>query len=373
MSPWSINFIYTSNVNINMPLWAKIILLIVLLLVCGIFAGSENIFSSCNKYHFKAEAEKGNTLAKVVTFLINHFDNTLITVLIVNNAIQYVMSLFMSSIILDICGTSFDSTLQSIISSILLSFFVFIITDSLFKILGKHLPNRLATIFGYIVIFFYFILFPLMMIFKFVLVGVHKLFKIKDKNFLTREDFIKEADKAVLDANEEDDEEVKEELLEKDELEILNKAFTFDEIKVEDVLKKKEEVFSVNIKNLTATKLNKIILTHDYSRIPVYENKKDNIIGIITVRTYFKEYMEDNHLDIRSCLTEPLFFKVGTKLDDVFDEFNKSKIHIGIVKNDKNKVVGIVTMDDILEELVGDINEIKVNKLKEIKYGPKSN
>ncbi len=83
--------------------------------------------------------------------------------------------------------------------------------------------------------------------------------------------------------------------------------------------------------------------------------------------------MEDNHLDIRSCLTEPLFFKEGTRLDDVFDEFNKSKIHIGIVKNDKNKVVGIVTMDDILEELVGDINEIKINRLKENKNESRSN
>ncbi len=372
MSPCFLN-ILTSDSSSTIPLWANILILIILIFVCGIFAGSENIFSNCNKYHFKAEAENGKKVAKVVTFLINHFDETLIAVLIVNNGIQYIMSLLMSNIILSIAGSSITEGVQHVLSSVILAFFIYVFTDSFFKILGKHLPNKLATLFAYIVGFFYIILFPIIMVFKGVLVLVHKIFKIKDKNFLTREDFILEADKAVVDASESEDEEEKEELLEEDELKILNRAFVFDTINVDDVLKKKDEVFSVDITDLTADKLNKIILSHNYSRIPIYEDNKDNIIGIITVRTYFKEYMEDNHLNIRSCLTKPLYFKVGTKLDDIFEEFNQSKIHIGIVLNNEDKVVGIVTMDDILEELVGDINELKINKLKESKHGRKSN
>ena len=368
MSPY-FSLIKLTSVELNIPVYWNIIILILLLFICGIFAGSENIFSNCNKYYFKVEANKKSKIGRVVNFLINHFDETLIDVLIVNNAIQYVMSFLMSNIIMDLFPTLQEGT-DSLVSTLILSFLIYIFTDSLFKILGSHLPNKLAKAFGYIVFFFYIILFPLIMIFKGILILVRKIFKIKDKNLFTKEDFIIEADKAINDDNISEE---KEELLEDEELSILNNAFNFDTISVSQVLKKRDEIFALDINNLTIDKLNQIILENNYSRIPIYDEKIDNIIGILTVRTYFKEYMADKHLNIVGCLTKPLYFEESTKVDEIFEEFNKTKNHLGFVVDKNKNLVGMVTMDDILEELVGDIDEIKINKLKENKHERKSN
>jgi len=370
MSPYSCINLLSGDASSSFPWWGELIIVVILLFVCGIFSGSENIFSSCNKYHFKVLKEKNKTIGKVVDFLIEHFDETLITVLIVNNTIQYVMSYLMSDIVANwlISLNVLDEGTQSLVATLIMSFLIYIFTDSLFKILGKHLPNKLAQAFGYIVFFFYIILFPITKIFSLILLLVHKIFRIKDKNILTKEEFIKEADNAIN--IEEDD---KEELLEPNELKILNKAFTFDTISANKVLKKREDIFAINIDGLTNVELNKIILSTNYSRIPVYEDDIDNIIGILSVRKYFEEYSQDEHLEIRGILLKPLFFKKEDKVDYIFEEFNKTKNHMGIILDENGKTYGMVTMDDILEELVGDIDEIKINKLKEVKNESKSN
>ena len=205
-----------------------------------------------------------------------------------------------------------------------------------------------------------------------VIMGNKRLYEMmEEKNkVFTKEDFIIEADKAINDDNISEE---KEELLEDEELSILNNAFNFDTISVSQVLKKRDEIFALDINNLTIDKLNQIILENNYSRIPIYDEKIDNIIGILTVRTYFKEYMADKHLNIVGCLTKPLYFEESTKVDEIFEEFNKTKNHLGFVVDKNKNLVGMVTMDDILEELVGDIDEIKINKLKENKHERKSN
>ena len=117
MSPY-FSLIKLTSVELNIPVYWNIIILILLLFICGIFAGSENIFSNCNKYYFKVEANKKSKIGRVVNFLINHFDETLIDVLIVNNAIQYVMSFLMSNIIMDLFPTLQEGT-DSLVSTLI--------------------------------------------------------------------------------------------------------------------------------------------------------------------------------------------------------------------------------------------------------------
>jgi CBS domain containing-hemolysin-like protein len=199
----------------------------------------------------------------------------------------------------------------------------------------------------------------LALVFRGLLFLVHKVFKIEDKNILTKEEFIEEADKAMLSKEDEDNNEGEEELLEKNEMHILKKAFNFDTIEVKDILTPITEIYALNIDGLTTKKINETILKINYSRIPIYEGDIQNIIGILTIRNYYSEYMLDPHLNIRSVLSKPLFIDIDEKIDDVFKEFNQTKIHLGIVKDSSGKILGMVTMEDVLEQLVGDINEKK--------------
>ena len=138
--------------------------------------------------------------------------------------------------------------------------------------------------------------------------------------------------------------------------------------KTKKTIRETSYVFGVS-KSTVHKDLHERLIDIDYT---LYE-KIDNIIGILTVRTYFKEYMADKHLNIVGCLTKPLYFEESTKVDEIFEEFNKTKNHLGFVVDKNKNLVGMVTMDDILEELVGDIDEIKINKLKENKHERKSN
>jgi putative hemolysin len=373
MSPYPCNLnllVNDASLTFNLPVWLDWVLIIILLFVAGLFSASENVFSNCNKYHFRVLADRGKTTAKAVSFLIDNFDDTLITVLFANNAIQYLMSILMSDIFISI-AYQYNwpiEGLDSVVATILMALLVYIITDSLFKIISKHIPNKMANFLVYIDLICYFIMWPIVKFFKLLIWLIHKVFKIKDKNILTKEDFIESADKAkILDDNE-DEKAPHEELLEPDEMTILSRTFTFDKISVNDVFTKKEDIFAIDINKIDTNSLNKIILNSSYSRIPVYEDNINNIIGVLTIRIYFKEYLKDPHLDIRSVLNTPLFINGDEKVDTIFNLFNKTKHHIAFVKNKEGVLIGMVTMDDILEELVGDIDEDKVDKLRENKY-----
>ncbi len=373
MSPYPCNvnlLVNDASSTFNIPIWVDWLLIIILLFVAGLFSASENVFSNCNKYHFRVLADRGKTTAKAVSFLIDNFDDTLITVLFANNAIQYLMSILMSDVFINISikyGRKVQG-LDTVLATVVMALLVYVITDSLFKIISKHIPNKMANFLVYIDIFSYFLMWPIVKFFKLLILLIHKIFKIKDKNILTKEDFIESADKAKIIDDNEDGNSAHEELLEPDEMKILNRTFTFDKIIVNDVFTKKEDIFAIDINKIDTKLLNKIILNNNYSRIPVYEDNIHNIIGVLTIRIYFKEYLKDPHLDIRSTLNSPLFIDGSEKVDAIFNLFNKTKHHIAFVKDEDGNLTGMITMDDILEELVGDIDEDKVDKLRENKY-----
>ena len=370
MSPSSINLLVDSPAQPTNTIWGLPdyiwrIVIAICLLISALFSASENAFSNCNKYHFKVLADEGKVTAKIIVKLVEKFDNTLITILIGNNIVQTFMSYLSAMIFYNICQNyGLGNGLDAILSTVIMALLVYIISDTVPKIISKEIPNRLVYFLAYPVFTIGIILTPISILFKGVLTLVHKIFKIKEDNILTREDFIMQADEAIVDEEDENGNEKEEELFEPNEIQLLNRAFYFDSIYVKEVLTPKYKIFAVDLNGLTCDKLNKIILDTTFSRIPVYDGDIDHIIGILTVKNYFKEYEKDPHLDIRSCLSKPLFVDYSAKVDDIFKSFNREKKHIAIVK-ENDKVIGMITMEDVLEELVGEINEKKANILKE--------
>ena len=350
----------------GIPDWACWIIIAILLLISALFSAGENAFSNCNKYHFKVLADEGKITAKIIVKLIEKFDNTLVTILVGNNIVQTLTSFLSAMLFYNLAKLyGLQDGVEAILSTVVMGFLVYIVSDTVPKIISKEIPNRLCYFLAYPVYFVYLLLTPVRIIFQGILILVHKIFNIQDENILTKEDFILSADEAVENNDEEDEEnEESEELFEPNEIKILNRAFYFDSISVNEVLTPREKIFALDINGLTAKKLNEAILNTTYSRIPIYDENIDNIVGILNVKNYFKEYCEDKHVDIRSVLIKPFIVSKDAKVYDIFKEFNKEKKHIAIVK-DNDKVIGMITMEDILEELVGEINEKRTNVLKE--------
>ena len=345
---------------LGMPDYVVWILIAIMLLISGLFSASENAYTNCNKYHFQTLADKGHLTAKIIIKLIDKFDSTLVNVLIGNNIVQTLMSYFSATLFLNMSiAYGWADGVEAVLSTVVMAFLVYIISDTCPKILSKAIPNKMAIILAYPVLITSYILLPISWIFKGILFLVHKLFKIKDAPLLSKDDLIHSASLAINDEKEdegEDDQQNEEKLFENDEKDLLNNVFNFDELKVKDVYTKKDKVFSINIEGLTVSKLNDILVDVRYSRIPIYEGSKDNIIGILVLKTYFEEYVKDKHLEIRSILEDIVKIDINMNIDDAFNELNKEKVHLGIVYDNSN-MVGIISMEDVLEELIDDIDE----------------
>ena len=341
----------------GMPFWASWLVIVILLLVSGLFSASENAFSNCNKYHFKVLADEGKITPKIIVRLTDKFESTLVSVLVGNNIVQTLISTISAILFYNICqANNWGESIEVILSTVVVAFAVYVISDTCPKILSKAIPNKMVYILAWPDFIFSIILYPVILIFRGILTLVHKMFKIKEDNILTKEDFIEKADEAVTDENINQEEE---QLFKPEEMKIFDRAFIFDQIKVEQVLTPKEKIVSFDINQLTNKVLNSLIMSSKFSRFPIYDEDKDNIIGILSVNTYFKEYNEDPHLDIRSILLEPLFFNKDAKVKEIFEKLNEEKVHIGLVRDEQGKLVGMVTMEDILEELIGETSSLE--------------
>ena len=362
---------YANNVPLNdtvwgLPSWACWLIIAILLLISGMFSACENAFSNCNKYHFKAKANKGSTTAKIITKLIDKFDNTLVTVLVGNNIVQTLMSYLSALLFYNICkNAGMSDGIESILSTVVMAGLVYVVSDTVPKIVSKNIPNKMAYVLAWPVYILGYILYPVIFIFRSILALVHKLMKVKDESLLSKEDLLYSVSVAVNEDEENDDENENkdaEKLFENDEKEIVSNVLSFDKQTVNSVYTPLEKVFEISNDDLIVDKLNKIIPNTNFSRIPIYEDNKTNIIGVLVLRTYFQEYVKDKHLDVRSILEQPIFVDINDNLDSVFKKLNAEKVHLGVVKSN-DKVVGIITMEDILEELVDDIDEKPASKL----------
>lgn len=348
----------------GMPVWLAWVLIAVLLIVSGLYSASENAFSNCNRFYFQDRANKGSKTAKLVTRLIEHFDNTLVTVLVGNNIVQTLMSFMSAILFLYICQALGVEAFAAVLSTVVMGALVYLVSDTLPKILSKSLPNRMAVFLAWPVFITEIILYPVIFIFRMVLALIHKLFHIEDKNIFSKDDLIYSVKSAVNDEaliDDEENEEAAEKLFEKNEEQIIENIFDFDKEKVASVYTPKKKVYSINISDLSISDLNKIIVDCPYSRILVYEDTIDNIVGVLVLKTYFMEYTKDSHLSIRSILEDVVDINIDCTINEAFKTLNHEKVHLGIVRKD-DEYVGVISMQDILEELVEDIENVDKEK-----------
>ena len=325
-------------------LWIIIVLLIALHFF---FSASETSFACCNRFKMKVKADEGSSVAKTLLKILDKYDRALTVILIGNNIVAIAISSISTILFLSYLG-HYDLTEYtiSIISSIIMTFIVYVFGDTFPKTIARVIPDTLSVIFTYPIYGLMILFFPITWLFEKLTLLFQMIFHIKSEEEITEKDLENAIEKASED-----------EMIDEEQAEIVQQTIEFLDKNVKEVLTPRNKIFALNIRNLTHEKLQEIIINTNYSRIPVYDKVFDNIVGILHVKIYFEEYEKDPHLAIRSVLQRPYFVSNKILIDDLFNGFKKHRTHIALVRDNHQKIVGMVTMEDVLEEIVSDIAE----------------
>ena len=311
------------------------------------FSASETALASANKFKFQVKADDGNKTAKLVLKVCNDYDRILSTLLIGSNIVAILASSVSTVAFYNMfieLGISTNSV--SLVSSIILSLIMYILGDALAKTIAKSIPDTISSVFIYPIYIVGILLFPISWLFDKLADGFDKLFKVKEEDTISEDQFEDVIGEVTDDG-----------VLEEETSEIIQSALEFADTNVKEVLTPREQIFALDINGLTHDKLFEVLETTTFSRIPVYKGSIDNIIGVLYVKTFFKQYMQKKDVRISKTLQKPYFVSTRIMIDDLFNGFKKHHTHIAFVRNNSHKVVGMVTMDDVLEELVGNISE----------------
>ncbi|MFA6625162.1 MAG: hemolysin family protein [Bacilli bacterium] len=325
--------------------WLYLFLSIIMIILSFFFSLAETVYSSVDRYKMQVLSDQGNKGASLVIRILDHFDSTLITVLIGNNAVAVCLSVFSTSLFLTWFHNTIDDGLVSLIASIIITIIVYIFAETFPKQIAKKIPNKLATKVVYPLVFFMILFFPFTMTFLGISILAKKFFKGKEEPELTEDDF-----NSIIEKNE------SEGLLEDNETDIIQNSFDFTDTSVKEVLTPKEKMYEIDLKGLTNSKLISYILHTNYSRIPMYYEKKENIIGILIVKKYLASYLKDPHVSVQAAMEKPYIVSPSIMMDDVLDGFRTHHTQIALVYSEK-KLLGMITSEDVLEELVGPLNE----------------
>ncbi|MBQ9680635.1 MAG: HlyC/CorC family transporter [Ruminococcus sp.] len=314
------------------------VVIAVLILLSGFFSCVETAFSFANTIRLKSLSDNGNKRAKNALWVCDNFDKALTAILIGNN----IVNLGCSSLATILCLNLFENYGAAIATGGT-TLLVLTFGEVIPKCIGKEKSDGIVLHTGLILKVLTYILTPFVILFTGLKSLVMKIGHIKKDSPSVTEDELK----YIIETIEEEG------ILEEQESELVQSALEFDEKTAQEILTPRVDVTVIDIDD-SKEEIHDLIIKERYSRIPVYEDDIDNIIGILHTRDYLEKVI-DGDADIRSMLIPAHFIYKNQKLSDILNDFRANKLHIAIVTDEYGGFLGIVTMEDLLEEIVGDI------------------
>ena len=305
----------------------------VLLLFCAaFFAVAETAYASCSKSRVKAAAERGDARAKTALLILDDFDKAISTLLICTNIVHIATASIVTVAVTKMWGLSAVS-----ISTIVTTIVVFFAGEMLPKSIAKKYSEPLALATGPVLRFLMKVFTPLSVLLTWIGQSAAKLTPDETPVSFTEDELYD----IIEDMTEEGS-------LDEQQGELISSALQFGEVTVESVLTPRVDLVAENILA--------VIKTTNHSRLPVYEGSIDNIIGVLQIRKFIKAYLRlGNNLDLRPLLDEVFFIHQSTNIDELLPVMSKRKLNMAVVTDNYGGTLGIVTVEDILEELVGEI------------------
>ena len=316
-------------------------LLLFLIIGGGYFAASETAFASVNALRIRQRAENGEQRALRAQYILDHFNKALSTLLIGNNIMHIGTASIATYLVTKLWGEGYTAY-----STIVTTVVVFLVSEMVPKQLAKDKPETMALLFANSLYWLMMLLTPVSFFFDSLSAVITKLLPNRQEPTVTEDELAYLIDTLAESETEPES---------KRRSALLRSALDFDNRTVGEVMTPIEQMVGVEL-TMTGEEVREIIRSNKHSRLPVYLGTPDNIVGILDIRTYIRDYLANGsrtrlHQLIRKTVRVP-----DSKLiDDLLDEMTQSRTHMCAVADDAGRVVGIITVEDILEELVGEI------------------
>ena len=316
----------------------SLIIIVCCIIMSAYFSATETAFSSLNRVRMKSLAEKGNKRAALVLRLSENYDSLLSTILIGNNIVNITSTSVATVLFVRLLGEERGSSLSTLVMTIV----VLIFGEVSPKSLAKEVPENFALFSAPILRVLVIILSPANFLFGQWKKLLSLIFKFSRENGITEEELLIMVEEAKQDGG-----------IDEQEGTLIRSAIEFSDLTAEDVLTPRIDVAAVPA-DATQEEVADIFTETGFSRLPVYRENVDNIVGIIYQKDFYNQiYHTERKLE--EIIRPALFIAMGKKVGQLLKELQQKKMHIAVVLDEFGGTAGIVTLEDILEELVGEI------------------
>ena len=310
-------------------------------LACSAYcASAETAYTAVSKVRLRTLAEKGNKRAKRALWICDRFDKTLTTILIGNNVFHASCASLSALLVL----RQFDQE-YVIYGTLLTTLIVYLFAEMLPKSLAKARSEEIALLYSGSMMVLVKILTPISALFSGISALLSRFFTADESKTVTEEELI-----SIIETIEDEG------VLEPEKQALVNSAMEFRQKLAEDVMVPMSEVTLVST-SMPVADIANVMKTTAFSRIPVYEGSPNNIVGILPSALFLSQYVSGKPVVIRKMLLKPYVFDSKTEIAPLLQRMRLNKLHMVFLTDASRKKVGIITMEDLLEELVGEIQD----------------
>lgn len=324
---------------------ANIIVVVLMVLLSACFSASEISFNTANKKRLKKAGDEGKKSAKLAYNIIENFNTALSAILIGNNLANIACTTAATVIAFSLIS---NEGVASVASTVVMTVIILIFGEIVPKIVAKNNADVMVHGFAYIITVVKWILYPLVWLVMALIKGLEKLWGKDDEDAPT---VTEEELSSIIETVEEEG------VIDEDKKELLQSAIIFRDTTVEEIMTPRIDMLTFDITH-SLEKLRKIAEESRFSRIPVYDESIDDIMGVLYLNRYYRRITGEgvkNKTELRELLMEPLFIHKTMKLNKALNMLRERKTHLAIVVDEYGGTMGVVTIEDILEELVGEI------------------
>ena len=324
------------------------ILIVLCLMGSAFFSGTEIAYTSLSKLKIKKDREHPTKLQRLVLFIYDHFDNALSTLLIGNNLVNIgatSIATVLAVRLADRMGGRIADDTASTIVTVVMTVLILICGEITPKMIARRCSDTISKWAAVPLLVLMVVLFPAVLVTSWVVKAFGLLWRKKDGQevTITEEEF-----ENILDTAGDEG------VIDESETELLQSALEFTDLDAGDILTPRIDVVGFELGDSIETILG-IVNESQFSRYPVYERTVDHVVGILYVKHLLKELAEGREASLSDLMLEPVFIPKSMKLNAIMDEFRSRRTHMAVVADEYGGITGIVTMEDVLEQLVGDI------------------
>ena len=310
-------------------------------LLCSAYcASAETAYTAVSKVRLRTMADKGNKRAKKALWVCDRFDKTLTTILIGNNVFHAACASLSALLVM----RQFDEGFV-VYGTLITTLIVYLFAEMIPKSLAKARSEEIALLFSGSMVFFVKLLTPVSALFSGISALLSRFFASSEGATVTEEDLLN-----IIETIEDEG------VLEPEQQALVNSAMEFREKIAQDIMIPIDQVVRVP-STISLEELAETVKTLPYSRLPVYEGTEDNIVGILPANLFLSCYVAGTPIVLRKMLLKPYVFDSKTEISTLLQRMRLNKLHMVFVTDENRNKLGIITMEDLLEELVGDIQD----------------